>query len=420
MAATFTTVDAILKEDYKAPVTEVLNQSFFILSQIEKNTDDVVGRRAVNPVHVSRSSGVGARGSGSALPTAGNQGYVDTYVPLRYQYGRIQLEGPVIKQMNSDRGAFLRAVKSEMDGITNDLKRDINRQIWGTADGVIAATITSTTTTVINLVATTTPTQFRQLGQFDGGMVVDIGTVASPTAVASARTVTAVSSSNATITISGATVSTDSTHRVFRAGAGGQSSGSGSPGDGQYELTGLRKIVTNDSSLHGVSYTTYAAWNAQVYSNSGTNRAVSETLVNQAIQETEIASGRSVDLLVSNAGVSRFVANLLQSMRRNVDNVALKAGYSGIAWSVPGEFTSGQQQRALTWERDCPENALYGLTSTELVEYQASDWDWMDQDGAVLSRVSGYDAYEAVLYKYHELACKARNAHFVIKDLSQA
>jgi hypothetical protein len=48
-----------------------------------------------------------------------------------------------------------------------------------------------------------------------------------------------------------------------------------------------------------------------------------------------------------------------------------------------------------------------------------SDWSWMDSDGAVLSRVSGQDAYEATLYKYTELACSQRNANFVIKDITE-
>ena len=72
----------------------------------------------------------------------------------------------------------------------------------------------------------------------------------------------------------------------------------------------------------------------------------------------------------------------------------------------------------LVWDQDCVENTLYGLATDKLVQYVGSDWDWMDQDGAVLSRVSNQDAYEATMFKYHELATTKRNAHFRIDDIS--
>jgi hypothetical protein len=42
----------------------------------------------------------------------------------------------------------------------------------------------------------------------------------------------------------------------------------------------------------------------------------------------------------------------------------------------------------------------------------------MDEDGAILSRVSGYDKYQAVLFKYANLATDRRNAHALIFDLA--
>lgn len=416
--ATLTTADKVLKDDYK-DLREQINQKFFILSQIERNTEDVVGRRALHAIHTTRNSGVGARADGGALPTAGNQGYSDTYVPVRYNYGRIQLTGPVIRAMASDRGSFVRALRSEMDGLDKDLRRDVNRQVWGRSDGVIATCGTTSSSTTVQLATTTTPTQMRQLWA-DGGMVVDIGTVADPVAVATGRTVTGYNASALTITISGAAVSTtNGTHFVFRTGNGGVSDNSGVPNDGQKELTGLQTIVDSSGYLHGITAASVPVWAAYESSNSGTNRALSETLVNTAIQETNIASGGSVKALVGSPGVSRSAANLMTSIRRNNDTVELKAGYSGIRWSTPLEGMDSATPIALTWDRDAPGNALYGLDFDSLVQYEMSDWDWMDQDGAVLSRVSGYDAYEAVYFKYHELACKQRNANFKIADITE-
>lgn len=426
MPLSFTTADAVLKEDYKGPLREQINQKFFILSQIEKKTDGIVGRRGLVPLHVTRNSGVGARKENGTLPTAGAQGYVDALIPVRWNYGRIQLSGPIIASMASDQGSFVRAVKSETDGVKKDLQRDVNRQLWGTADGVIATCGTTTTSATVQLLATVTfASKMRQLWA-DGGMFVDIGTVATPTTIASNRQVTAFDAVNKTITISGATVSTVSgTHFVFRTGSGGGPGTTGLQSDAQSEFTGLQFIVSSSGSLHAVAPATYPTWKAQQgvapYNNGGTTRAISEPLVNTAIQDTEIASGQQVKFLVGSPGVARAAAALMQSLRRNVDNVKLEAGWSGIQWSTPMEgMGNDASPKALLWDRDCPENSLFGLSPDVLVELQESDWEWMDQDGAVLSRVSGTDAYEATLYAYKELCCIQRDAHFRLEDLLEA
>src|SRR5213596_2734850 len=116
--ATLTTADSALKEDYQPAIREQLNNKVFILSQIEKNSKDVEGRRAVLSLHTSRNSGVGARAELGTLPTAGNQGYVEERVGMRFNYGRLQVSGPVIRGMKSNAGSFTRAVDSETKGLT--------------------------------------------------------------------------------------------------------------------------------------------------------------------------------------------------------------------------------------------------------------------------------------------------------------
>src|SRR4051812_170585 len=101
---TLTTADAALKEDYQPTIREQLNNSSMLLNQIERNSKDVEGRRAILSLHTNRNSGVGARAEGGTLPTAGSQGYTEERVPLRYNYGRIKLTGPVIRAMKSDKG----------------------------------------------------------------------------------------------------------------------------------------------------------------------------------------------------------------------------------------------------------------------------------------------------------------------------
>jgi hypothetical protein len=419
MAASLSTVDAILKDDYKDYIDN-LNQATFLLSQIETRRDTVTGRIARHAVHLGRSSGVGARGENGTLPAAGNQAYATVPVPVRYVYGRIQLSGPTIRQAVTDRGAFVDALDAEMSGIRRDSMKDVNRQLWGTSNGVIAQCGVTTSSTTVVLAATTGSTALRNLF-FDGGMVVDIGTVASPTAVASARTITSVDESNKTVAISGAAVTTAVTNFIFRAGAGGASNNSGQPGDGQIELTGMQTIVDDNAVLHTINPSSQPKWKAYVNANGGTNRSVTETLITGAIMKTLINSGKKPTLLVSAEGVHLSVANLFLSLKRNMEQTELKGGYAGIQYYSPSVSGQGDEGPTVLYaDFDCPNNALYGLNPESMVYHQVGEgWQFMDLDGAVMNRVPNTDAYEATLTCYAELACKQRNANFVIKDLTE-
>lgn len=406
MGLTLTNADAALKEDYEPAIREQLNNAFMILSQIEKTSKDVEGRRVVLSLHVTRNSGVGARAELGTLPTAGNQGYVEERVGMRYNYGRIQVSGPVMRAMKSDTGSFVRAVDSETKGVVTDLKVDVNRQIWGTSDGVIVGALSSAGQ-VITLDATATASQVRQLSI---GMVIDVGTVANPTLRASAVSISAINDSNpaaVTVTVVGALGAVADTDFIFRAGAGGS-------GSSQKELTGLQTIVDDANSLFNVDPASYPVWKSYVDGASGVNRTPTETLFAKVAQQVNIRSGQDPDLWVTSDGVHRAFAANLQSQKRFTNTVDLKGGYAGLEINAGGVRPS-----ALIWDKDAPNNKAFALSTPHLQQNQESEWEFMQEDGAVLSRVSGVDAYEATLFKYHEVTTDQRNAHGLIEDLSE-
>lgn len=416
MAAQFSTLDAILRDDYKS-YTENLNNKAFLLAQVKTRTDSIRGRRATHSVHLGRSGAIGFAGTDVALPTADQQRYSAVQVPVRMGRGRIQLSVQIIDMAKGDPGSFIDALEGEMN-ITNDVIRDVNRQLWGTSNGVIATCGVTTASATVVLALTTPTSAMRHL--YVGG-VVDIGTVASPFTIAQARSITAVSLANKTITISGAVVTTSAIHFIFRSGAGGASTNSGLPADGQSELTGMQTIVSTTAILHTIDPSTTPAWQAQVYSNSGTLRPLSETTVDLALLGAAAEAGESPNILVSNTGV--FVAGkaILTGYQRNIDVMELPGGFKGIKWSTPG--VSGSSGKDVAWyaDFDAPPNMLFGVNTDSLVFHQVQEgWQWMDQDGAILSRVSGFPAYEAVTYSICELACKRRNANFLISDLIEA
>ena len=86
----------------------------------------------------------------------------------------------------------------------------------------------------------------------------------------------------------------------------------------------------------------------------------------------------------------------------------LDGGFTGLEYNgVP-----------LIVDNDAIDGEIYFLTTKDLQLYRMSDYDWMDKDGAVLSRISGYDIYEAVLFRYEEFGVKNRATQGVLCDLA--
>lgn len=414
--ATKTTADAALQEDYQPLVRDQINQDCKILTYVEKNTKDQDGRRAVLSLHVGRSGGVGARAEQGTLPSRGAQTFAEQRVPLYSNYGRGSITGQLMRAADSNAAAFTKALDFETKQLVNDVKRDVNRQLWGTSDGVIAQCALTTSslqvflaqTTFSGATTSTTDVQARQIEQY---MEVSIGTVAASTLKTSA---------NAVVRTGGAGTSTDpywieltsvatttGTDYVFRSGAGGS-------GASQKEITGLQTIVDSTGTLHNISPTTYQVWASTEMGNSGTLRQISETLMAQCVQNINIASGTWPNLAVTHHGVFRAYANLLLGLKRFNDTVKLKGGYAEGLPFVGG----GGSTIPVVVDRDCPANSMFFLNTDHLTEFMASDWEFMNEDGAILSRLENTDEYQFTLFKYAELATDQRNTHGKLTDLS--
>ncbi len=401
-----TEADGVLKEFYLLAIRSQINNKTPVLDVIERSNEHVEGSEWVLSLHVERNSGVGARRENETLPTAGRQGTTKAREETKQNTARFELTTKVMKALNSDKGGFTKAVTFNTDETINDVRRDVNRQAFGTSNGVIATCGDTVTSDTVVLATTTGSHAIRQL---EKGMVIDIGTVAAPTTVASARTIESVDRANKTITISGANVSTTAgTHFIFRAGSGGASGGVG-----QAEIHGLQHIADDDSTLFNVNPSTYEKWAATVLGNSGTPRAVTEEIFEEAMDEVDLVSGETPDLFWCSYGVFREYGDQMKTLKRFPNTLELKGGHKAL------DISSGDETAGLKRDRDCPDGMAIGWVTKHMFSPEMSDWEWMDQDGAVLSRVSDKTNYEATLEKFHDLCTDKRNTLVRIEDLAE-
>lgn len=390
-ASVASTLGAILKDLYLPPVVEQLNNEILLVQRLEKSSDEIFGNQAIVPLHVNRSGGIGSRAENAALPTAGSQGYAKAVYDLKYHYGRVRVTGVAMAKTASSAGAFLKALEGELDGVRNDLKMDIARQVYGDGSAKIVTCGTTTASTTV-VIASAEPIL---KGELYIGMVIDIGTAAAPTTIASAVSITDVNTATPSITISGSAVTTSSSHFVFR-------SGNAVDATNINELTGLQALVSTTANTVGGINSASAGnsyWQNQSANAAG---ALSLDIMTKAFNTVTVQGGQ-VSLMIGSPGMQRALFNLLQSQVRYVDPLDIKGGFKALEYM-------GQPFVA---DRQAPFGKIFFLDERFIKVFSNNDWHFLDEDGNTLKWVVGFDAWEAVLARYMNLGISRRNVQFV-------
>jgi hypothetical protein len=400
MGATLATVSALLKEIYEKDVVDQLNNDTVGMKRIEKTsegvTNEVGGRYVTFPVRTGRNTGIGARNENEALPTAGQQKTAAARVSLKYLYGAIRLTGQTISLADSNFQAFASALDEEMTGLKRDIAKDMNRQFYGAATGVM----TSITADAANSI-TVANAQYLEVG-----MAIDVYDVTLVTNRFSNRTIVSITPTTApaaTVVYSGADASASivATDVVIRTG------------NVNREVTGLGSIVAATGTLFNIDPVVEPVWKAVVNANGGTPRALTEALMIQTVDSVRTNGGDTTVGLTS-LGVRRAYFNLLKTERRFVNTTDFEGGFKGLA------FTTDKGDIPIVVDVDAPFGEIQFINEKQIKLYQESDWSWMNRDGSNLQRVIGFDAYEGTMYKYCEIGTHRRNSHARLDDLTEA
>jgi len=410
MGTSLTTLTGVMKEVYDGKLRDQFNNEVVLLKRIQVNgggssiSTNVNGKYVTFPIHVYRNTGIGARREGENLPVAGNQGTAPAQVRLKYQYGSVQLTGQSIRLVDKDFQAFISATDLEMNGLKNDLAKDLNRQIYGTGSGAIA--------TVSTVGANTTATVTSGIQNIQVQELVDVYVPATLAADGAAQqtqvTITAIDTAAGTITVSPSVTWVAGNVLVRN-------------GNANREWTGLAAIVNNTGTLYNVDPNTYPLWKSVVDNGTppGTNRPLSESAMIRNVHAVRTNGGKT-SLLISSLGVQRAYWNLLVQARRFYNVKEFAGGYSGLT------FTTDGGEIPMIADVDCPYNKLWGISEENIRTYRDADWDWMDYDGSMWDRVPGSvagtikDAYAATMFQYSELGTDRRNAHFVMNDITES
>lgn len=409
MAFTTTTATNVLKNRYLGPIREQLENSSVLWSEIRKETAiKVSGKNWTVPLHTRRnlSAGTGVIELGT-LPTPSEQSYLTAIVPRAQQYGRGEISGPTFSAMKDDAGAFIRALSSEVEGISRDMIKAFNREFHSDGTDPLAFKVDGTNTSPFNV-------GDGQLNPFIFARTTEVFDVLD---VSVFPTITLLNS--APLTISTLTPGVTNVALAFTGGTiAGSAAGdliikSGTAGQ---QLMGIRGIISATDppllagGLEGIPAASNAFWQAQVNANGGVQRPLTQLLMRRvmsAIAQNSDYKDRDVKFVLTSYEMYDEYYNVVVTDKRQVNTLKLDGGFTGLDFcGIP-----------VIPDPDCRKNVMYFIVPETMSIFEDNPLDFMEKDGSVLHRRENQDSYFFTMFFYGQLGVVARNANGLLADL---
>ena len=154
-------------------------------------------------------------------------------------------------------------------------------------------------------------------------------------------------------------------------------------------MTGLAAQVSNTGILWNIDPAVVPDWASYVDSNGGTLRPVTETMFMKAAQEVNVRSGEEIPICGSPRPVcSRPTPTCSRRCASSSRPTQLRGGYKGLDMSNVNQGNTGSNTVSMYWDKDSPDSTAYGITTRRFNWYKMSDWEFMEEDGAVAQPLS--------------------------------
>lgn len=262
-AADVTTIEAALKEGWTQDNLEIQfmkdDPVFEAISVV--NPDQMIGEYALTGVHTGRGGGItkvpstGSKELNAPAPEQTNQ----AKWKLKRTVGAIEIETGAIKQTQNKAQSVANIVDLEVSGKISTARKQMTSELMRDQTGLICQLKENTTTKTLKLATEGEyglgPEATMQ-GWLNEGQQIDIGTTAEEAVIADGVEIVTVKDDETepTITISGANVSTTTSHYV--------SIKNGRSGTTSYDMNGLRNIAATTSKLGEINPETENGWKA--------------------------------------------------------------------------------------------------------------------------------------------------------------
>lgn len=326
----------------------------------------------------------GGVGSGS-LPTANPASAVKATLAANRVYAVTQIQREAIKASASDEGAFVEAMKWNVQKTVEAFNRNASRILFGDGTGALGQFSGNAGGAAATPLLTITAASWVE-GHWEENDYINVNTLASvfriDTVAPSTREVQLTRISGADdLTAIGA-----GTHTVYM-----QNSKDNDP----QGLKGVCDAVAG--TLFGV--TVGRRWQATQIAAGGSG--ISEDILNELIIKVQYKCGKAPKKIVTSYTQYRKILNFLEDHKvymvdPRASDLKGKISFKGI------EYVSDSGPIGIFADKMCPDDRLYAVNDDFIEAHHRPDFGWFDDDGTVFLRLESSDSYGARYGGYYE------------------
>jgi hypothetical protein len=378
-AFSITAQSALFKTKFGKLSENAYNSANPVLGTVKKQYD-FVGEDMKVAVPTFFAGGVG---SGS-LPTANPASAVKATISAKRVYATTEIEREALKASSSDEGAFVEAMKWNVQKTVEAWNRNASRIMFGDgtgALGTIQANATGTAAAPVIIISAATWVE----GHWEENDYVNVGTDASVFSVIT------VAPSTRTVTLSRLSGTLDLTASGSGAIVYMQNSKDNDP-------IGLKGVCDATSgTLYGVT----VARRFQSTQIAAASAGISTDIMNELVSKIMFASGKAPKLLVTSYKQMRKIKNFLEDQKVYQIDPRASELKGKISWSGI-EYLANGSKLAIIEDRMCPDDRMYAINSDFITSYHRPGFGWFDDDGTVFLRQASSDAYGARYGGYYQ------------------
>lgn len=372
MAVTMATAEQALKILFLEALRNQLNiNTNPLYNEIAQSTRNVVGKEVRKMAPYGLNGGFGAGTEDGELPAAGGNQYIQFVSTLKNLYGTIEISDKAIKASQNNAGAFVQLLNDELKMLLKSSQFNLGRMLFGDGSGKLATCAVNNATNVLAV---------DSVQYLMEGMTIDILNESGQVITGGkGLRILAVDRANKKIRVS-APVTTADTDFITIQNSYNQ------------EITGLGAIFKTTGTLYGVDRSQHYWMIPYISADIG---SISDTKIQAAIDYLEDTMGAKVNYIAAAPGVVRAYVAYLESTKRNVNTLDLKGGFKAISYA---DLPIVRERFALPGE-------MYLLDTSQFTLHHMGDWEWMEEDGKILTKVPKYPIWSATLVRYAELVC---------------
>lgn len=390
--------DAALKIQFAPRLVDELNSEVALYTQYQKG--DMLeweGRDNVEyALRVGRNEGFAYGRERGPIAEAGHEVYVPFKVPIMLGWGRLGVTGKVMKVSKTSKGSFIRALQSAYDGLRESFLDDKNRILFHDGRGVLAlVNVASSDTTTL-----TVDSPGGVAGSVNGARFLQVGQMiailnAAGTAVLACRQITAIAAAGTSVTVDAPLSAAQSVDNGLIVRTPNLNVTAVADTAFQKEPMGILGHIDDGTFVNNyfnVNRTAFPVMKANVFSSVG---ALNLDTMQQGFDVAAQMGKGSPTQIWAHHSTRRAYLALLVANRRYLSSGGANnhdGGFAGNALKTEIEF-GGVPFKV---DKDCPYGTLFGADWDGATRWENTPGEWIDDDGAILARIPGVDAFEAV------------------------